>query len=213
MPTSNIHAFPYSVKIGGLGFESVEAPGTAKARRTRRPDRCTGPPPPPHLPRHQPGAPPTGGMWTWTEAHVGDPSQRAQGMGGYRYRPTVGCGSPHDAMGIGTHNHRPRGDAGAAPTRGPHNTSHGRHTEHKTKSAMSRASRSSGSAGMHVEGHTRLQPVAKSPLRLPYIYTCCGVCVPGTCSPLFSASEVHFDPWGLHARHAATLPRGGPIGL
>ena len=42
---------------------------------------------------------------------------------------------------------------------------------------------------------------------------CCGVCILGTSSPLFSASEVHFDPWGLHARHAATLPHGGPIGL
>ena len=89
--------------------------------------------PPTRVPRHQPGAPPTGGMWMWTEAHVGDPSQRAQGMGGYSYRPTVGCGSPHDAVGIGTHNHRPTRDAGAAPTRGPHNMSFRRHTEHRTE--------------------------------------------------------------------------------
>ena len=118
-------------------------------------------------------------------------------MGGYRYRPTVGCGSPHDAVGIGTHNHRPTGDAGAAPTRGPHSTSYGKHTEHMTESAVRHTSRRSGGASMHVERRTRLQPVVKGPPGLPYICTCCGIHVTGTSFPLFFASEVHFDPWGF----------------
>ena len=47
--------------------------------------------------------------------------------------PDVRCGSAHDAVGIRTGNHQPTGDAEAAPTRGPHNTSYRRHTEHKTE--------------------------------------------------------------------------------
>ena len=57
----------------------------------------TATPPPIVLPKHQPGAPPTGGMGMWTEAHIGDPSQRAQGMGGYKSGPLLGCGSPHES--------------------------------------------------------------------------------------------------------------------
>ena len=31
--------------------------------------------------------------------------------------------------------------------------------------------------------------------------------------PLLSfVLQVHLDPWGLHARHAVTLPQAGPIG-
>ena len=37
--------------------------------------------------------------------------------------------------------------------------------------------------------------------------------VAGTSFPLFFVLEVHFDLWGLHACHAATLPRAGPISL
>ena len=99
------------------------------AQQTTPPNTTT----PPQLPMHQPGAPPTGEMWTWTEAHVGDPSQRAQGMAGYKYRTTARCGSPHNAVGTWTHNHRPAGDAGSAPTWGPHSTSFRRRTEHRTE--------------------------------------------------------------------------------
>ena len=87
------------------------------------------------------------------------------------------------------------------------------HTEHRTKGTVGRASRSCGSADMHVTCHAHLQPDAKSPLKLLYICTCCDIHILGTFSPLFSASEMHFDPWGLHAHHAATLPHGGPTGL
>ena len=54
-------------------------------------------------------------------------------MGWYRCRPALGCGSSQDAVGIRTHNHQPTRDARAAPTRGPHNTSYRRHTEHRTE--------------------------------------------------------------------------------
>ena len=70
-----------------------------------------------------------GGERTWTEAHVGDPSLLAQGIGGYRTRPTVECGSPHKAAGVRTHNHRPTGHARVAPARGPHNAQYMTHTE------------------------------------------------------------------------------------
>ena len=51
---------------------------------------------------------------------------------------------------------------------------------------------------MHVERRTRLQPVVKGPLGLPYVCSSCGIRITGTSFPLYFAPEVHFDPWGLH---------------
>ena len=50
-------------------------------------------PSPPRLPPGTSPVHPPHGVWTWTTAHVGNPSLFAPGRRGYRYRPTVGCGS------------------------------------------------------------------------------------------------------------------------
>ena len=201
--------------------------------------------------------PPPKGVWMWTEAHVGYPSLRGRGMGGYAHRPTVGCGPPHDAVGIGTHNHRPTGYAGSAPTRGPHRTSKQKQTEHKpdtqtntygrkrgtspappplprpergyagderrrggmrgechactTAKIMSRACARKCLLSTRVTRHTHKRPDAADLPCFLHIHACYDVSTPGTSSLLFFASEVHFDPLGLHARHAAILPPGGRV--
>ena len=60
---------------------------------------------------------------------------------------------------------------------------------------------------------THLRPDATDLSNLLHIGACYDNSIPGACCLLFFASKVQFDPWGLHARHAATLPPWGPTGL
>ena len=193
-----------------LGRESFR--GQRRVNIPLPPPQLVPPAPPSPLPRHQPGAPPNGGMWTWTEAHVGDPSQRAQGMGGYRYRPFVGCGTPHDAAGIRTHNQRPIGDAGEAPTRGPHSTSYRRHSEHRTEGAVRRTGRNHKCVGTHIERRTCLQPVVMDPPGLPYVCTCCSIRVTCISLPLLFVVRVRgaLRPLGAPRPPCGDSPSQGP---
>ena len=86
------------------------------------PDGLLQPPPPLHNLQATAGCvPPQGRTWVWTEAHATTPppntGTQTQGRAGHR--PTVGCGSPQQAVCTGTHNHRPTGHAGATPARAP----------------------------------------------------------------------------------------------
>ena len=84
---------------------------------------------------------------------------------------------------------------------------------HTATDTMRHACTSDRFVGTRVTCHTRLQPHTTGLSNLLHIHTCYDVSIPGTSSLLFFASEVHFDHWGLHARHAATLPPRGPSDL
>ena len=180
--------------------------------------------------------------------------------GRVRVQTQANCGVWPTAVGTGTHNHRPTGYAGAVPTRGPHSTSKGKHTErkqvtqtdtyrqkerrvarhplpfpapgggyaggdrrrewardtsttHTTPGTKNRACKCGGFVSTRASGRTRLQPDTARLPSLLHIRVRYGVSIQGTSFLPFFASEVHFDPWGLQARHAATLPSGRPTGL
>ena len=84
---------------------------------------------------------------------------------------------------------------------------------HTATDTMRRACTSDCFVSTKVTCHTGLQPHTRDPSNLLHIHACYDVSIRGTSSLLFFPSEVYFDPWGLHARHAANLPPGGPTDL